>query len=137
MDQTPLIVPITELRLDAASVVRQAASSGTPVYVTQRGRLTAVLLARPVFERLRREHEILCRVLPGELGVELGPGATLERVLRDGERALEKERPAEARDLATEARRQEDRERKLPEPRPSCTVEEFLLEEGYVSPWTE
>lgn len=135
MDRTPLIIPISELRLDAAGILRRAAGSGTPVYVTQRGRMTAVLLARPVYERLRHEHEILCRALRGELDVALEPGMPLEEILRRGERALEDERLAEARLLGAEARRLEDREREPPARRPDCTLGEFLAESGIEPAW--
>jgi prevent-host-death family protein len=135
MDRTPVIVPVSELRQDAAGILRRAAGSQTPVYVTQRGRLAAVLLARPVYERLRSEHEILCRVLSGELDVALRPGVDLEEVLRRGERAVADERLAVARELAAEARRLEDREREPATSRPPCTLEEFYAEMGTVPDW--
>jgi prevent-host-death family protein len=135
MDRNPLIVPVSELRQDAAGILRCAAASDTPIYVTQRGRLAAVLLARPVYESLRSEHEILCRVLRGELGVELEPGIKLEEVLRRGECALAEERLTRAREIAAEARRLDDLERQPPtQPRP-LTLEEFWAEEGVVPDW--
>jgi prevent-host-death family protein len=132
---TPLIVPISELRLDAAGVLRQASGSSRPVYVTQRGRLTAVLLARPMYERLIREHTILCRIVRGDLDVVPEPGAALEEVLRRGESALAEERLATARELAAEARRLEDREREHPERQTACTLEAFFEEFGIEPTW--
>ena len=135
IESTPLIVPISELRLDAAGVLRQASGSCRPIYVTQRGRPTAVLLAHPMYERLRREHEILCRTVQGDLDVTLEPGMTLEEILRRGEHALEEERLATARQLQAEARRLEDREREQPACQPECTLEAFLEEFGIEATW--
>ena len=135
VESTPIIVPISELRMDAAGVLRQASAAGTPVYVTQRGRLAAVLLARPMYERLIREHEILSRTVTGDLDVHLVPGVTLEEVLRRGERALQEERLAAARELAAEARRLEEREREPPVHRPECTLGELMQELGVEASW--
>jgi prevent-host-death family protein len=123
------------LRVDAAGILRQVAGSCTPVYVTQRGRLTAVLVSRPLYERLRRGHEILCRMVRGELDFDFEPGMTLDDVLRRGEQALEDERVAQARALAAEARRLEDEERQPPDRRPPCTFEEFMAEFGIEPRW--
>ena len=135
MESPPLIITISELRLDAAGIVRQASGSSRPVYVTQRGRPTAVMLSRPVYERLVREHEILCRAVVGDLDVKLEPGMTLEDVLRLGQRALAEERLATARELAAEARRLEESEREPPEDHAVCTLEEFLSECGIEPTW--
>ena len=135
MDQGPLIVPVTELRGNAAGILRVAARSAAPVYITQRGRLAAVLLARPVHELLRHEHDILCRLVRGELDTDSTPGMPLEEVMRHGERALEEERLAQARHLAREARRLEEREREPPERPRALTTKEFFEEMGIVPTW--
>ena len=137
MESPPLIITISELRLDAAGIVRQASGSSRPVYVTQRGRPTAVMLSRPVYERLVREHEILCRAVVGDLDVKLEPGMTLEDVLRLGQRALAEERLATARELAAEARRLEDREREPREEQAECTLEDLLDEFGIEPRWLD
>jgi hypothetical protein len=135
MDRSPLLVPTSELRGNAAGIVRVAARSLAPVYVTQRGSLTAVLLARPVFERMRHEHEILCRIFKGELEVELHPGMSLGEVLREGERALDEERLAEARKIAREARRLAELEQRPPDEPRHLTTREYFREAGIVPDW--
>ena len=105
------------------------------MYVTQRGRLAAVLLSRPVYERLRHEHEILCRVVSGELDAEWEPGMSLEQILRRGEQALDEERLAETRELAREARRLDEREREAPQDRPPLTLKQLFDEVGFTPAW--
>jgi len=135
MDRSPLVVPVSELRDDAAQILRRASSCAAPVYVTQRGRLAAVLLSRPVYERLRHAHEVLCRVVSGELDVGFQPGMPLEQVLSRGEQALDKQRRTETRELAREARRLDEREREPPQARPPLTLKQFFQAEGYTPSW--
>ena len=52
MGPTPDIVPITDFRRDAARIMERAAVEGAPVFVTQKGRLTAVLLSRERYDEL-------------------------------------------------------------------------------------
>ncbi len=52
MEPTPHIVTITELRRDAARMFDSAAVDGSPVFVTQKGRLTAVVLSRSRYDEL-------------------------------------------------------------------------------------
>ena len=54
MEPAPDIVTITDFRRDAAGVIGGAVSSGAPVFVTQHGRVTAVLLSRERYEHLRQ-----------------------------------------------------------------------------------
>lgn len=55
--QPPAIVNITRLHRETASVVRQAAESNRPVYVTQFASVIAVVLPRRLYDRLLRAAE--------------------------------------------------------------------------------
>lgn len=55
--QPPAIVNITRLHRETAAVVRQAAESNRPVYVTQFASVVAVVLPRRLFDRLLRAAE--------------------------------------------------------------------------------
>ena len=59
MASVPDIVPITDLRQDASGVVRRAADTQQPVFITQRGRATAVVVSARAYERTQHELEIL------------------------------------------------------------------------------
>ena len=102
MSILPPIIPVTDFRQDVAGAIRLATASGEPVYLTQRGRATAVLLSRPSYERLRREHEILSRSVVGNFGTPLGAGLTLEEVLARGEQALAEEQRVTAAERAAD-----------------------------------
>ncbi len=134
MDRTPVIVPISDLRQDAAGVVRLAATSGDPVYVTQRGRIVTVMLPRVVYERLRREHQILSRVVAGDLDVPLGSRIPLAEVLSRGEELLDEERRAATVEMAAATRRLEAEDRETG-PAPPITLEELLAECGVEASW--
>lgn len=55
MDETPRIVPVTDLRRHAASLIEEVNRSERPLFVSQRGYLTAVLLSCGRYERLLSE----------------------------------------------------------------------------------
>ena len=50
--KAPLIIPISELRRDTARLVRRMERSHLPVFVTQRGYVTAVLLSREEYDMM-------------------------------------------------------------------------------------
>jgi PHD/YefM family antitoxin component YafN of YafNO toxin-antitoxin module len=51
LERAPDIITITDFRRDAAGIIGGAIASGAPVFVTQCGRVTAVLLTRDRYER--------------------------------------------------------------------------------------
>jgi prevent-host-death family protein len=57
MDKTPHIVPVSELRRSAARLIEEAFRTQEPLFVTQRGYVTAVLLSREGYETVRLLHE--------------------------------------------------------------------------------
>lgn len=52
MRQAPDVIPITEFRKDAARIIADATTSRTPVFVTQNGYVTAVLLSPDEYSSL-------------------------------------------------------------------------------------
>ena len=44
MKKVPVLIPVTDLRRDAAKALRQAIRSPEPVVITQRGQAAAVML---------------------------------------------------------------------------------------------
>ena len=53
MDTTPTVIPVSELRRDLARLIERAHRSPGPLFITQRGYITLVLLAPERFEDLR------------------------------------------------------------------------------------
>ena len=53
LDTTPIIIPVSELRRDIARLIEKAHRSPDPLFITQRGYITAVLLTPQKYEDLR------------------------------------------------------------------------------------
>ena len=88
MSAVPDIVPITDLRQDASGIVKRAAASGAPVFITQHGRATAVVVSAKAYERTQHELEILRLLARGQAEIEAGAGYDLDDVLEDADRLL-------------------------------------------------
>jgi prevent-host-death family protein len=50
--KAPIIIPITAMRREAARLIRRMERSHLPVFVTQRGYVTAVLLSREEYDTM-------------------------------------------------------------------------------------
>lgn len=88
MASVPDIIPITDLRQDASGVVRRASESQQPVFITQRGRATAVVVSAKAYERTQHELEILRLLARGEAEIEASTGHALADVLAEADELL-------------------------------------------------
>jgi prevent-host-death family protein len=88
MAKMPTIIPVSDLRQDAARVLKQTRSSADPVFITQRGRATAVLMSIEAFERSANEREILLLLAQGEKEIASGVGHDLDSVLAEADKLL-------------------------------------------------
>jgi prevent-host-death family protein len=84
----PDIIPVSDLRQDAAGVIKRAADTEEPVFITQRGRPAAVMLSTKRYARTQRELEILRLLARGEAEIEAGQGYDLESVLAEADELL-------------------------------------------------
>ncbi|MCA9751851.1 MAG: type II toxin-antitoxin system Phd/YefM family antitoxin [Gemmatimonadetes bacterium] len=91
MSKVPDIVPITDLRHDAAAVLRRLKGSPDPLVITQRGRTAAIMLSPEAYERARRERELLRLLARGDREIVTEAGHSLESVLRDADALLDEE----------------------------------------------
>ena len=89
MGKVPKIIPITDLRQDAAAVMADIQKTAEPCFITQRGRATAVLLSLEAYERSQKEKELLHLLAVGEKEIAQSKGYSLERVLKDADALLE------------------------------------------------
>jgi len=83
MAKIPEIIPVTDLRQDAAAVLKRIRSRKQPLIVTQRGRAAAVLLSMEAYERSEQERQLLRMLARGEREIKVGAGHDLERVLAE------------------------------------------------------
>lgn len=88
MSTVPKIVPISDLRQDAAGVIKRAAASREPVFITQRGRAAAVMVSAQTYESTQHELEILRLLARGEVEIEAGIGHDLDAVLAEADKLL-------------------------------------------------
>lgn len=89
----PNIVPITDLRRDATSIVNQLSTSQEPVIITQRGRAAAVMISTEAYERSQHEFEILRLLARGEREIEEDKSFDLETVLAEADALLNETAP--------------------------------------------
>ncbi|MBI5212121.1 MAG: type II toxin-antitoxin system Phd/YefM family antitoxin [Nitrospirae bacterium] len=89
MAKIPNMVPITDLRQDATSIVKRVTSSREPLIITQRGRAAAVMVSMETYEHTQHELEILRFLASGEKEIEAGKGYDLDVVLAEADSLLE------------------------------------------------
>ena len=85
MPKIPKIIPISDLRQDAASVLKTVQNSDQPLVITQRGRAAAVLLSIEGYERSEHERELLRLLAKGEKEIAENKGVSLDSVLKEAD----------------------------------------------------
>ena len=85
MPKIPDIVPVTDLRQDAAAVLARVRKSAQPVVITQRGRAAAVMVSPESYERSEHERQILRLLARGEREMTKGKGYDLDTVLAEAD----------------------------------------------------
>jgi len=88
MAKVPEIIPVSDLRQNAAGILKRVRESNDPLIVTQRGRAAAVMLSVKSYEQVDRERQILRQFLRGEREIAAGDGYDLESVLAEADSLL-------------------------------------------------
>ncbi len=88
MGKLPEIVPVSDLRQDAAKLLKRVHDSNEPLIITQRGRAAAVMLSVEAYERSERDRDLLHLLARGEKEIERGEGHDLSSVLADADALL-------------------------------------------------
>lgn len=88
MAKIPQIVPITDLRQDAAALLKKLRNSREPLIITQRGRAAAVMLSVEEYERENSERQLLRLLARGEKEIKAGEGFDLDTVLSEADALL-------------------------------------------------
>jgi prevent-host-death family protein len=91
MPRVPEIIPISDLRQDASSVLKRVRASKDPLVITQRGRAAAVMLSVEEYERSENERQILRLLARGDREIAAGEGFDLDTVLAEADESLTKE----------------------------------------------
>jgi prevent-host-death family protein len=85
------IIPVSDLRQDAAKVLKRVRESGEPIVITQRGRAAAVMLSMEAFAQAERDMELLRLLAKGEREIDAGEGHDLDSVLAEADALLSEE----------------------------------------------
>jgi prevent-host-death family protein len=85
------IIPVSDLRKDAAKVLKQLRNNKEPLIITQRGRAAAVMIGVEAYEKSEHEKEILRLLAKGDREIEIGEGYDLDTVLAEADSLLAKE----------------------------------------------
>lgn len=85
------IIPVSDLRQDAAKILKQLRNNKEPLVITQRGRASAVIISVEAYEKSEHEKEILRLLAKGDREIELGEGYDLDTVLAEADSLLAKE----------------------------------------------
>jgi len=88
MSKVPNIIPVTDLRQDAAAALKRVRTSRQPLFITQRGRAAAVILSLESYEASENERQILRLLAQGEKDIAAGKGRTLDEVLAEADEIL-------------------------------------------------
>ena len=91
MPRVPDILPVTDLRRDAAAALKRVKASKEPLIITQRGRAAAVMLSVEAYERSEHERQLLKLLAKGEQEISAGQGVDLKTVLAEADAILENE----------------------------------------------
>lgn len=89
MKALPQIIPISELRKEAAGIVRKVSGSSAPVIITQRGKAAVVMMGAEAYMRSQQEMEILKILVQGDREIAAGTGFSLAQVMEEADRILE------------------------------------------------
>jgi len=88
MTTVPPIIPISDLRQNAAAVLKNIKNSTQPTVITQRGRAAAIMLSIESYEQSVHDRELLMLLAKGEKEIEAGEGYDLSSVMSDAENIL-------------------------------------------------
>lgn len=84
----PHIIPVSDLRQDAAAVFKKVQGSMGPIVVTQRGRAVAVIQSVDAYERAEHEREMLRLLVAGDKEIAAGEGHSLASVMAEADALL-------------------------------------------------
>jgi prevent-host-death family protein len=88
MPKIPTIVPVSDLRQDAAGLLKELRASKEPMFITQRGRAAAVLMSIDAYQNSEARRDILLLLARGEQEIASGVGHTLDSVLAEADAIL-------------------------------------------------
>ena len=84
----PNSIPVTDLRQNAALILKNLQCATTPLVVTQRGKAIAVIQSVDAYEKAEHERELLKLLALGEKDIAAGNGHSLANVFAEADAIL-------------------------------------------------
>ena len=85
------IIPISDLRQNAAKIMKHLQDSKEPLIITQRGRAAAVMISVEAYKQSEHDKELLRLLAKGDREIEIGEGYNLNNVLAEADALLDQE----------------------------------------------
>lgn len=85
------ILPVSDLRQDAAKILKKLRKENEPIVITQRGRAAAVILGVEAYQKSEQDKELLRLLAKGDREIETNEGYDLESVLAEADLILSRE----------------------------------------------
>ena len=85
------ILPVSDLRQDAAKVLKRLRDNKNPIIITQRGRAAAVIIGVEAYEKSEHDKELLHLLAKGDREIEIGDGYDIDTVLSEAALLLSQE----------------------------------------------
>jgi prevent-host-death family protein len=85
------ILPVSDLRQDAAKVLKKLRKNKEPIIITQRGRAAAVMISVEAYEKSEHDKELLRLLANGDREIKKGEGYDLDTVLAEADLVLSQE----------------------------------------------
>lgn len=85
------IIPVSDLRQDAAKIMKHLQDSKEPLIITQRGRAAAVMISVEAYKQSEHDKELLRLLAKGDREIEIGEGYNLNNVLAEADTLLDQE----------------------------------------------
>ena len=85
------ILPVSDLRQNAANVLKKLRDNKEPIIITQRGRAAAVIIGVEAYEKSEHDKELLRLLAKGDKEIEIGEGYDIETVLAEADLILSQE----------------------------------------------
>ena len=88
MNKLANIIPVIDLRQDAAKILKKLNKTNETMIIPQRGRAAAVLIGVEAYEKSEHEKALLCLLVKGDREIESGKGVDLDTVFAEADDLL-------------------------------------------------
>jgi len=85
------IIPVSDLRQDAAKILKKLRKENEPIVITQRGRAAAVMIGVEAYQKSEQDIELLRLLAKGDREIEINEGYDLDDIFAEADLILARE----------------------------------------------